>query len=83
MKQMYAQLFTLNNALIGEFTKRSTNHAALLEALNEVKGMIALSARLRNGTSKAKVIKACRAAVKKNNIHALFHIIQTGDDEIP
>ncbi len=81
MRQHYAELFTLNNELIGEYKKRSLNHQALLDALKQVNNMIQIAAKLRNGQSKTRVISACRKAVKNNNIHALFYIIQSGHEE--
>ncbi|RHY89460.1 hypothetical protein DYB35_007779 [Aphanomyces astaci] len=81
MRSYYAELFTLNNQLLGEYTKRATNHQALLDALKDVNGMIQLAARLRHGQPKSAVILACRKAIKANNIHALFYIVKTGREE--
>ncbi|EQC35357.1 hypothetical protein SDRG_07069 [Saprolegnia diclina VS20] len=81
MRSYYAELFTLNNQLLGEYTKRSTNHQALLDALKEVNNMIQLAARLRVGQAKSSVVVACRKAIKANNIHALFYIVKTGMEE--
>ncbi|TMW68821.1 hypothetical protein Poli38472_006289 [Pythium oligandrum] len=81
MRRYYSELFTLNNQLLGEYTKRSTNHQALLDALKEVNAMIQLAARLRFGNAKSNVIAACRKAIKNNNIHALFYIVKTGKEE--
>ncbi|KAH9150352.1 hypothetical protein AeRB84_006779 [Aphanomyces euteiches] len=81
MRSFYSELFTLNNQLLGEYTKRATNHQALLDALKDVNSMIQLAARLRNGQAKAAVIVACRKAIKANNIHALFYIVKTGREE--
>ena len=78
MKRIYSDLFTLNNELIGEYTKRSTNHIELLAALKKVNQMIQKAARLRVGTSKTKIVSACRSAIKNNNISSLFHIIENG-----
>jgi len=78
MKRMYSELYTLNNQLIGEYVKRSTNHQALLGALKEVNHMIQKAARLRVGTAKTKVVTACRNAIKSNNINSLFQIIIQG-----
>lgn len=78
MKRMYSELYTLNNQLIGEYVKRSTNHHALLGALKEVNHMIQKAARLRVGTAKSRVVTACRNAIKSNNINSLFHIIISG-----
>ncbi|KAJ8575747.1 hypothetical protein ON010_g3467 [Phytophthora cinnamomi] len=81
MRRFYSELFSLNNQLLGEYTKRSTNHQALLDALKEVNSMIQLAARLRFGNAKSTVIAACRKAIKNNNIHALFYIVKTGKEE--
>ncbi|KAF0683990.1 Aste57867_24071 [Aphanomyces stellatus] len=81
MRSFYSELFSLNNQLLGEYTKRATNHQALLDALKEVNSMIQLAARLRNGAPKSAVIVACRKAIKANNIHALFYIVKTGREE--
>lgn len=78
MRKMYTELFTLNNELIGEYTKRSNNHQNLLNALKEVNQMIQKAARLRVGKAKTQVVTACRNAIKSNNIHSLFQIISKG-----
>jgi len=78
MRSAYAQLYTLNAELIGEYNKRSNNHEQLLAALKDVNHMIQKAARLRVGSAKTRVVTACRAAIKANNIHSLFKIIKTG-----
>eukprot|EP00965_Chrysotila_dentata_P190584 6173976-Pleurochrysis_carterae.AAC.5 len=78
MRAAYGQLYTLNGSLLGEYNKRANNHKHLLEALKEVNQMIQKAARLRVGTAKTRVIAACRAAIKANNIHALFKIMKSG-----
>jgi Bardet-Biedl syndrome 2 protein len=55
MSRHYAELFKLNNQLIGEYVKRSNNHQALLEALKEVNHTIQKAANLRMGQAKTKV----------------------------
>nr|BCL66089.1 Bardet-Biedl syndrome 2 protein [Volvox africanus] len=82
MRNYYRQLANLNRDLVAEHDKRATNHVALLEALREVNQMIQRAARLRVGTSKAKVVTACRAAIKNNNMAALFKIIRDGDGPV-
>jgi Bardet-Biedl syndrome 2 protein len=79
MKRLYSDLFSLNNELIGEYTKRSNNHNELLNALKEVNQMIQRAARLRVGNAKTRVVTLCRTAVKENNVQALFQIIETGN----
>lgn len=78
MRAAYAQLYTLNSELIGEYNKRANNHEQLLAALKDVNHMIQKAARLRVGSAKARVVAACRAAIKSNNIHSLFKIMKTG-----
>ena len=78
MKRNYAELFTLNQQLLGEYTKRSGNHQALLACLKEVNMMIQKAARLRTGRAKSRVVSACRKAIKANNVQALFFIIKHG-----
>lgn len=78
MKRMYSELYSLNNELIAEYRTRSNNHQALLGALKEVNHMIQKAARLRVGSAKTRVVNACRAAIKANNIHSLFQIINQG-----
>lgn len=68
--------------LVAEHGKRATNHQALLEALRAVNQMIQRAARLRAGAAKAKVVTACRAAIKNNNMAALFKIIREGDGSV-
>lgn len=55
MTRNYAELFKLNNQLIGEYVKRSNNHQALLDALKEVNHTIQKAANLRMGSAKTKV----------------------------
>lgn len=78
LRGCYSGLYGLNNELIGEYAKRANNHAALLERLKEVNGMINKGANLRVGKAKSRVVKSCREAIKKNNLDALFSIIMTG-----
>lgn len=78
MKKIYADLFALNNELVGEFAKRATNHKQLLEALKAVNGAIQKAARLRNGAAKTRVVSACRAAVKQSNFPLLFQVMKQG-----
>jgi Bardet-Biedl syndrome 2 protein len=80
MKRMYTDLYDLNRELIGEHIKRSNNHQELLSSLKQVNQMIQKAARLRVGNAKTRVVAACRNAIKSNNIHALFKIIQTGTE---
>lgn len=78
MRAAYAQLYSLNAELMGEYAKRANNHEQLLAALKEVNHMIQKAARLRVGQAKARIVSMCREAIKTNNIHALFKIIKSG-----
>mgnify|MGYP001287086488 FL=1 len=40
--------------------------------------MIQAAARLRVGSAKTRVVSACRAAIKANNVNGLFCLIKTG-----
>ena len=80
MRAAYAQLYTLNAELMGEYSKRANNHEQLLAALKEVNHMIQKAARLRVGSAKARIVASCRAAIKANNFHALFKIMKTGTE---
>lgn len=51
----YADLYKLNNKLLGDHIKKSNNHQALLEGLKEVNRMIQKAANLRCGVAKIRV----------------------------
>lgn len=80
LKRVFSGLQQTNGDLIAEYNKRANNHQQLLGQLKEVNMMIQKAAKLRVGTPKTRVVAACRQAIKKNNIHELFHIIRTGQD---
>ena len=61
-----------------EHDKRARNHGELLEALKSVNQVIQHSARLRWGPPKARVVAACRGAIKEQNFEALPRIIRDG-----
>jgi len=78
MRQAYAELYTLNSELMGEYNKRANNHEQLLAALKEVNHMIQKAARLRMGPAKTRIVTACRAAIKANDITGLLSIMKIG-----
>ncbi|KAJ1450562.1 ciliary BBSome complex subunit 2 [Pelagophyceae sp. CCMP2097] len=78
MRRHYAELFSLNGELVAEYAKRATNHAALLSALKEVNQVVQRAANLRRGTAKARVVSDARAAIKANNVQALYAIVKSG-----
>lgn len=53
-----------------------TGHTSCARA--QVNNMIQKAARLRMGAAKTRVVTACRAAIKANNVQALFQIICQG-----
>mmetsp|Transcript_64858 Transcript_64858/g.169793 ORF Transcript_64858/g.169793 Transcript_64858/m.169793 type:complete len:717 (+) Transcript_64858:47-2197(+) len=82
LKKVFGGLQHTNNDLIAEYNKRANNHQQLLTQLKEVNMMIQKAAKLRLGSAKTRVVSACRQAIKKNNIHELFQIIRTGQDNM-
>ncbi len=76
MRGMYKDLYDLNKDLIGEFMKRANNHNQLLIALKDVNQMIQKASRLRFGEAKRRVVTDARNAIKNNNIHGLFSVLQ-------
>ena len=76
MRAAYARLIAVNGELSGEHAKRAANHAALMGALRRVNSAIQLAARLRIGPGRAKLVSACRAALKANNTKAVFAALQ-------
>lgn len=78
MTQHYTDLFNLNRELIGEYTKRTNNHAELLKALKDVKHMIHKASRLRMGAAMNRVIELCRKAIGSNATSSLNDIIRFG-----
>lgn len=83
MRRAYTELFSLNGQLISGYNVRASNHDGLISALKEVNKMIQKAANLRVGKHKTTVIADCRAAVKVNNLAALFRIIKQGHDTGP
>jgi len=80
LKKVFSGLQTTNSDLIAEYNKRANNHQELMSQLKDVNMMIQKAAKLRLGNPKTRVVAACRQAIKKNNIHELFQIIKTGQD---
>ena len=74
----YGDLFDANRELMVEHSKRAENHAELLKSLKHVNQVIQRASRLRYGAGAARVVKACRKAVKENKTQALFRIVAFG-----
>ncbi|XP_070565580.1 BBSome complex member BBS2-like [Ptychodera flava] len=78
MRKGYMELYDLNRDLINGYKIRCSNHNELLNCLKLVNQTIQKAGRLRVGKYKTQVITSCRAAIKNNNIQALFKIIKAG-----
>jgi len=66
--------------LIADHEKRITNHHQLLDGLRAVNRMIQRAARLRVGAPAARVVAACRGAVKQNAVQQLLRIVREGGE---
>jgi len=82
MKQLYAELFTMNEQLIREYKLRSNNHKALLDALKAVNVMISKASNLRMGKAKAKVVSLSRLALKKKDTNKFISVLQNGGQSV-
>lgn len=78
MKKGYTELYNMNRDLINGYKIRCGNHQELLASLKQVNLIIQKAGRMRVGKYKTQVVNACRAAIKNNNVNALFKIIKTG-----
>ncbi|XP_062616260.1 Bardet-Biedl syndrome 2 protein homolog [Saccostrea cucullata] len=78
MRKGYMELYNMNRDLINGYKIRCGNHQELLACLKQLNQMIQKAGRLRVGKYKTQVVSACRAAIKSNNVSALFKIIKTG-----
>ena len=78
MRGHYARLRGLNAELLREYKKRARNHEALVEALRAVNAAIQQAAALRVGEPRARVVAACRAAIKGNNLGAMLGVMASG-----
>lgn len=78
MRRGYSELYNMNRDLINGYTIRCSNHQELLACLKQLNQVIQKAGRLRVGKYKTQVISACRAAIKSNNVSALFKIMKTG-----
>lgn len=62
-----------------EHDKRAANQQQLVDGLKSINLMIQQAARLRVGAAASKVVAACRAAIKANNLQALNKVVAEGD----
>ncbi|KAL4225721.1 Bardet-Biedl syndrome 2 protein [Mactra antiquata] len=78
MKKGYTELYNMNRDLINGYKIRCGNHQELLASLKQVNQVIQKAGKMRVGKYKTQVVNACRAAIKSNNVNALFKIIKSG-----
>ena len=78
MRRHYNQLYSLNSQLLGEYTVRKNNNAALMEALRDVNAMIKKASNLRFGPPRTRCVAEARAAIKANNVQQLISVITNG-----
>ncbi len=76
MRRHYAELRGKSGDLLREFKKRSANHGSLVDALRAVNAAIGRASSLRVGEPKARVVAACRAAIKANNFGAMLQVMR-------
>jgi hypothetical protein len=76
MRKSYAELRGRGGDLLREYKKRSGNHAALVDALRSVNAAIGKAAGVRVGEPRARVVAACRAAIKANNFGAMLQVMR-------
>ena len=79
VRRAYTRLRALNAELAAAHARRAETHAALLRALRGVNRATQAAARLRVGPPAARVVAACRAAVKAGEVSALARIVRDGD----
>ena len=81
VRKLYANVYTDNREMLGEYKKRENNQQELLKNLKEINQYIQRAARCRMGESKARVIAGCRQAIKNNNTKALLKIMRVGSEK--
>lgn len=78
LKRAHKRLADLNRDMWLEHSRRVANQQELLVGLKAVNQMIQAAAGLRVGPAQAKVVAACRAAIKANNLQALEKVVSGG-----
>ena len=78
LKRAHKRLADLNRDMWLEHSRRVANQQELLSGLKAVNQMIQAAAGLRIGPAQAKVVAACRAAIKANNLSALERVVAGG-----
>jgi len=78
LKRAHKRLADLNRDMWLEHSRRVANQQELVVGLKAVNQMIQAAAGLRVGPAQAKVVAACRAAIKANNLQALEKVVSGG-----
>eukprot|EP00878_Enallax_costatus_P046388 GHUV01056328.1.p1 GENE.GHUV01056328.1~~GHUV01056328.1.p1 ORF type:complete len:134 (-),score=35.58 GHUV01056328.1:124-525(-) len=76
------RLADLNRDMWVEHDKRAVNQQQLVDGLKRINLMIQQAARLRVGAAASRVVAACRAAIKANNLQALNKVVTEGDSTV-
>jgi len=74
-KRHFAELFEVNQEMVGEFRKRQKNHLLLIDALKATNQSIQKMARLRVGKYQKMTVSLSRQAIKKKNADALINAL--------
>jgi Bardet-Biedl syndrome 2 protein len=78
LKRAHKQLADLNRDTWLEHNRRVANQQELVSGLKAVNQMIQAAAGLRVGSAQGRVVAACRAAIKANNLQALEKVVCNG-----
>ncbi|ORX77874.1 hypothetical protein BCR32DRAFT_295342 [Anaeromyces robustus] len=75
LRKGYYAINNLNHDIFLEYSKRSSNHEQLVNALKDVNKIIHKAANLRYGKEKTALIAEAREAIKKNTTSILTNIL--------
>eukprot|EP00775_Hariotina_reticulata_P010207 gene10207-10368_t len=78
LKRHHRRLADLNRDMWLDHAKRANNQRQLLDGLRTINQMIQAAAKLRVGPAQARVVTACRAAIRVNNLQALNKVVCEG-----
>jgi Bardet-Biedl syndrome 2 protein len=74
LRKGYYAINNLNHDIFLEYSKRSSNHEQLVNALKDVNKIIHKAANLRYGKEKTAIISEAREAIKNNTISVLTNL---------
>lgn len=78
LRRAHKRLADLNRDMWLEHSRRVSNQQELMEGLKAINQMIQAAAGLRVGPAQGRVVAACRAAIKANNLQALEQVVCMG-----